>query len=130
LSCVLDTDVLIAALNRRDAHHAQAATAVRQLRGGMLLSLVNYAEALVQPAQDERMLEAALDGISGLGVELVAPTPAIAQDAARFRAFGVSLADGFAMATARARGATLATFDERVRSVLPHASIELSRSVR
>jgi predicted nucleic acid-binding protein len=130
LSCVLDTDVLIAALNRRDAHHEQAAKVVRQLRGGMLLSLVNYAEALVQPAQDERMLEAALDGIAGLGIELVAPTPAIAHDAARFRAFGVSLADGFAMATARARAAALATFDERVRSALPRAAIELSPSVR
>ncbi len=84
----------------------------------------------MQPAQSEETLETALDAFDGLGVELVTPTEAIAQDAARFRALGVSLADGFAMATARARGATLATFDRRVRKALPPAGIELARSVR
>ena len=131
MSCVFDSDVVIAIFDDRDSHHAVASRALEALlAGGALLSLVNYAEVLVQPASDERTLAAAADAVASLGVELVAPTRAIAHDAARFRALGVSLADGFAMATARARGATLATFDRRVRKALPHAGIELARSVR
>jgi len=44
----------------------------------------------------------------------------------RMRAFGVGLADGFAMATARARNATLATFDRRVWRALGAAGLELA----
>jgi predicted nucleic acid-binding protein len=130
LSCVLDTDVLIAAMNRRDAHHRAAAGAVRQLRGGLLLSVVNYAEALVQPAQEEQTLEDALAVIAGLDLELVVPTPSISLDAARFRSLGVSLGDAFAMATALARGATVATFDREVRRALPRAGLQLAPAVR
>ena len=126
MSCVLDTDVVIAAINRRDAHHRAAGELIRELRGILLLSLVNYAEVLVQPAQEEGTLEDALAVMDGLELELVAPTAAIATDAARMRAFGVSLADGFAMATARARNATLATFDRRVRRALGAAGLELA----
>lgn len=61
--------------------------------------------------------------IATLGVALVPPTPAIAQDAARYRKLNVSLADGFAMATARAHGATVATFDRGVRRALPHVGL-------
>jgi predicted nucleic acid-binding protein len=41
----------------------------------------------------------------------------------------VSLADGFAMATARANGASLATFDRRVRRALTPAGLGLSRTL-
>jgi predicted nucleic acid-binding protein len=93
----------------------------------LLLSLVNYAETLVKPAEDERTLRTAIDAIATLGIELISPTPAIARDAARFRTLNVSLADGFAMATARAHEATLASFDRRVRRALPRAGLELDR---
>ncbi len=87
-SCVLDTDVVIAALDRRDAHHDHAAAAVSEMIGSdteLLLSLVNYAETLVRPAEDEQTLRSTIDALAALGVRLVAPTPAIAQDAARHR---------------------------------------------
>ena len=61
--CVLDTDVVIAALDRQDSHHAAAA---------------------------------------------------------------VSLADGFALATAQAERASVATFDRRVRRALPKLGLELA----
>ena len=96
----------------------------------LLLSLVNYAETLVRPAEDERTLCTAIDAIATLGIELVAPTPTIARDAARHRTLDVSLADGFAMATAKAHEATLATFDRRVRRALPKAGIELEEALR
>ena len=102
-SCVLDTDVVIATLDRRDAHHDRAAAAVTAMIDAgieLLLSLVNYAEALVRPAEDERTLRSAIDALAALGIRLVAPTPAIARDAARHRGLSISLADGFAIATA------------------------------
>ena len=60
----------------------------------LLLSLVNYAETLVRPAEDERTLRAAVEALTALGIRLVAPTPAIARDAARHRGLNISLADG------------------------------------
>lgn len=128
-SCVLDTDVVIAVLDRRDAHHRRAALAVtRMIDAGteLLLSLVNYAETLVRPAENERTLRSAIDALAALGIRLVAPTPAIARDAARHRALNISLADGFAVATAHARDANLASFDLRVRRALPVVGVGLA----
>jgi predicted nucleic acid-binding protein len=83
----------------------------------LLLSLVNYAEALVRPAENEITMRAASEAIELLGIELVAPTPVVAREAARLRKSGVSLPDAFALATAISRSASLAAFDARVRRV-------------
>lgn len=128
-ACVLDTDVVIAALDRDDAHHAAAAASITAMIDAgttMLLSLVNYAETLVRPAQDQGTLRTAIAALSALGIRLVAPTETIARDAARHRGLNVSLADGFAIATASANGATVASFDLRVRRALPAAGVELA----
>lgn len=127
--CVLDTDVVIAALDRRDSHHADAAktvTAMIEEGTALLLSLVNYAETLVRPAEEEDALRAAVDAVGALGIELIAPTPAIALDAARHRGLNISLADGFALATAQAQRASVATFDRRVRRALPKVGLALA----
>jgi predicted nucleic acid-binding protein len=92
----------------------------------LLLSLINYAETLVRPATETSTLRAAVAAIEALGVQLSAPTPAIARDAARLRGLNISLADGFALATARAHDASLATFDRRVRRALGSARIRLA----
>jgi predicted nucleic acid-binding protein len=128
--CVLDTDVVIAALDRGAFHHRAATRglgAMIEQGTSLLLSLVNYAETLVRPAEDERTLRTAIEAISTLEISLVPPTTAIAQDAARFRALNVSLADGFAMATARAHEATIASFDQRVRRAAWRLGLEVSR---
>jgi predicted nucleic acid-binding protein len=127
--CVLDTDVVIAALDRRDSHHASAAAGIKAMiesKTTLLLSLVNYAETLVRPAEAEESLRAALDALGALGIRLIAPTPAIALDAARHRALNISLADGFALATAQARKASVASFDRRVRRALPKVGLTLA----
>ena len=124
--CVLDTDVLIAALDRQDAHHRDAVEGLTtMIKGdvGLLVSLVNYAETLVKPAEDEGLLKDAVEAIEALGIKLVAPTPAIARGAARYRGLGVSLADGFAMATAYAHAASVASFDRRVTRALSEARL-------
>jgi len=127
--CVLDTDVVIAALDRGDAHHATAAASITAMVSAgtpMLLSLVNYAETLVRPAQDQGTLRTAIAALSALGIRLVAPSERIARDAAHHRGLNISLADGFAIATANAHVATLASFDLRVRRALPAAGVELA----
>lgn len=128
-ACVLDTDVVIAALDRRDSHHVEAADAVMAMTAAgdsLLVSLINYAEALVRPAEDDRALRAAVDAIAALGVRLLPPTPAIARDAARHRGLNISLADGFALATARAESASVASFDRRVRRAMSELGLELT----
>jgi predicted nucleic acid-binding protein len=131
-ACVLDTDVLIAALDRGDAHHGAAAEAISAMteeRVDLLLSTVNYAETLVRPAEDEATMEAAVDAIAALGIRPIAPTPAIARDAARYRLLGVSLADGFALATGRAHSASVASFDRRVRRAMSNLGLELPNAL-
>jgi predicted nucleic acid-binding protein len=128
-ACVLDTDVVIAAMDRRDAHHESATAAITAMiatETELLLSLINYAEALVRPAENEHNLRSAIDAMTSLGIRLVAPTPAIARDAARHRGLDISLADGFAIATAQARRASLASFDLRVRRALPLVGVEIA----
>jgi predicted nucleic acid-binding protein len=128
-ACVLDTDVVIAAMDRRDAHHESATAAITAMiatETELLLSLINYAEALVRPAENEHNLRSAIDAMTSLGIRLVAPTPAIARDAARHRGLNISLADGFAIATAQARRASLASFDLRVRRALPLVGVEIA----
>jgi hypothetical protein len=71
-------------------------------------------------------MRTARDALTALGVRLVAPTRAIAVDAARHRTLGISLADGFALATAQARDAHVASFDLRVRRALPKVGLSLA----
>jgi len=132
-ACVLDTDVVIAALDRRDAHHRAAAATFGRFSEDeveLLISSVNYAESLVRPAEDEATLNAAVDAIAALGIQVIAPNMATAKSAARFRGFGVSLADGFALATAAMHRATVGTFDKRVRRALPQANLHLCEQLR
>jgi predicted nucleic acid-binding protein len=96
----------------------------------LLLSLINYAETLVRPASDEATLRTAISAIDALGIQLRAPTPAIARDAARLRALNISLADGFALATARAHHATVASFDRRITRATRSAGVELATAFR
>lgn len=131
-TCVLDTDVVIAALDRADAHHAAAATAFERfttMRTELVICTVNYAEALVRPAEAERSLRAAVDAIASLGIRTSSPDAALARVAARRRALGISLADGFALATAERVGADLASFDQRVRRALASVDVRLSSAL-
>jgi predicted nucleic acid-binding protein len=121
--------MVIAALDREDAQHRTAAEALkRMLVDGtrLLVSPINYAEALVRPAASAEALRAAVDAIRALGIELAPPTAPIAQRAAGLRHMGISLADSFALATALARRSRLATFDRRVRKAARAAGAELA----
>lgn len=131
--CALDTDVLIAALDLRDAHHGAAAKAFRtwgEAGEELIISSVNYAETVVRPAESSASMEIAVDAIDALGVRVVPATASIARDAAVLRSLGISLADGFALGTARAHEATVATFDRRVRRSLRRAGLQSAPALR
>jgi predicted nucleic acid-binding protein len=127
--CTLDTDVVIAALDRADAHHAAATDLLRELTAdstALVICTINYAEALVRPAVDPETLRIAVDAIAALGVTPVSPSAAVARDAARLRGLGISLADGFALATAQSSSMTIASFDSRVRRAAGEADVRLA----
>jgi predicted nucleic acid-binding protein len=131
-TCVLDTGVVIAALDRADAHHTAAAAAFERLtaeRTELVICTVNYAEALMRPAEDERSLRAAVDAMASLGIRTSSPDAALARIAARRRTLGISLADGFALATAERAGADLASFDRRVHRALKDVDVRLSSAL-
>lgn len=125
-ACVLDADVVIAGLDRADTNHTAAARLLRRLTKAettLLMSAVNYAEVLVRPARDEQTLRTAVDAIAALGIRTVPATGPIAHDAARLRGSGLALPDGFALATAIAKEASLASFDRRVTSACEEAKV-------
>ena len=127
--CVLDTDVVIAALDRSDDHHRSATVLLRGLNEKatpLLISTINYAEALVRPADDPETLGIAVDAIAAVGVIPVPPSAAVAREAARLRGLGISLADGFALATAMSRSVSIASFDARVRRAAGEAGVQIA----
>jgi len=102
---------VIAALDRADARHPAAREAFGRFASTgteLVICTVNYAEALVRPAEEERTLRAAVGAIASLGIRTSAPDAAAARLAARRRALGVGLADGFAIVTAAFDGHPLA----------------------
>jgi hypothetical protein len=58
-----------------------------------------------------------------LRIRVVSPDATIARNAARHRGLGISLAGGFALATATAHSATVASFDKRVRRAIRSAGL-------
>ncbi|WP_081425450.1 PIN domain-containing protein [Conexibacter woesei] len=102
---------------RDDRRRAPTAAFDRELRGGAGASGGGRPDAA-----------ACGHAIAALGIRLVPPTAEIARAAARHRRLGISLADGFAIATAEAHSAAVATFDRRVRRGLRRLGVELAVS--
>jgi predicted nucleic acid-binding protein len=115
---VLDADVVIAALDGLDPHHAKARVlfAGWEERGdARLISVVNLSEVLVAPSADWQRLRAAREAIAALGVAINRPGEAIGVEAARLRrAHPIGLADAYCLATARHLGCSIASFDQKV----------------
>jgi len=127
---VFDADVLIAYLNRDDAHHAEAVGKLRRaLEPGTrrLVSAVNYSEVLIGPlTRLGAKGVATVDGVlNHLGFETVEVNAALARRAATVRVrTKLKLPDAYALATAldvetRAHATvTVESFDKRVIAAL------------
>ena len=119
---VFDSDVLIGFLNRHDAHHQAAVTAVRAAlkQQRRLLCAVNYSEILIGPLRAARQAE--VEAMLGQFLfEIIQVDGALARRAAAVRArTQLKLPDAYALATAihaEHRGYTdvrLESFDQKV----------------
>ncbi|MGH3601503.1 MAG: type II toxin-antitoxin system VapC family toxin [Pseudonocardiaceae bacterium] len=118
MKCLIAADVLIGALDRNDAHHAQSRQWLTDWRGrqdAVAISAVNLTEVLVAPAADARTLMTAREAIAALEIEVQLPNEAIAIDAARLRGqHPISLPDAYCLATARHTKSTVASYDQKL----------------
>ncbi len=122
---VFDSDVLIAFLNRDDAHHDAAVELVRDAMkpgGRRMICAVNYAEIMVGPIRaGKEARELVWQMLAQFGIETITVDFDFASRAAAVRArTGLKLPDAFALATvihAEHRGygdVGLASFDQAV----------------
>ncbi len=115
---VLDADVLIGALDSRDAHHTQARrllTGWHDREDTLGISVVNLTEVLVAPSADSSHLATAREAIAALGVEPHLPSEAVGIEAAKLRRrYPISLPDAYLLATAKHTRSTVASFDQKV----------------
>jgi predicted nucleic acid-binding protein len=118
---ILDASVLIGLLDTADAHHQQALEHVDQAdtAGASLLAPASaYSEALVAFARAGRTADARY-AIGAMGITVVDMSQSIAERAAEIRAQHerLRLPDAIVLATARALGAELLTYDDRLERV-------------
>jgi len=118
VTVLVDADVLVAALDATDARHEAARRRFESWNDAAvprIVSVVNLSEVLVAPAATPSTLSRAREAIAALGVTGHRPTEGVAVEAARLRArHPISLPDAYLLATARATGALVASFDRRL----------------
>ncbi len=128
---VLDADVVIAALDGSDPHHARARTLFRAWQrhdATRLISVVNLTEVLVAPATDRQRLRAAREAIAALGIAIHRPGEPIGVEAARLRnAYPISLPDAYCLATARSTEGSVTSFDDKLRRAAEHEGIAVTQ---
>lgn len=119
----LDANILIYLLENVEPHATRVTAVVDAIDAHAMeasLATVGHVEILTGPARfgDATTFERAADGLRSLGLQIVALTTAIAEDAAWLRGQGgLELADAIHVASARAAGATaFITNDRRIRS--------------
>lgn len=107
---VLDASVLIAFLDREDAHHARSMALLRSCAEETLAaSVLTVSEVLVGPARLGRAPEA-LEAVRGLGVRTLSVTEPLQLAELRART-GLRLPDCCVLLAAAVHGASVATFD-------------------
>jgi predicted nucleic acid-binding protein len=112
----LDASVAIGFLESTDAHHDRAVAEMRRCEGAPLsMAASAYSEVLVRPLAlgHADTVEAF---VQALRIEITPVDRKIARSAAELRSehARLRLPDALVLATARARGAHLLTFDERL----------------
>ncbi len=111
---VVDASVLIAYLDRADAHHAMAIDVLSHAVTPLVAHPITLAEVLVAPTRNGTA-DAAWNVLSAIGVEVHAqPIDPIVLASVRVRT-GLRMPDCCVVAAARELRCTVATFDERLR---------------
>ena len=127
---LLDADVLIGALDGRDAHHGRARellTRWREDKDVCAVSVVNLTEVLIAPSADVARLAVAREAIAALGVAVHQPNEAIGVEAARLRhRHPISLPDAYCLATAKHTGSAVASFDEKILRAAAREQVDIA----
>lgn len=118
---MVDAGVVIAFLDRNDAHHVAATRAIRAARArgdDLILPASAYSEALVNPSRSGRAAVDIVDEVvDGLPLTIESVGRSVAADAAALRAAhgrSLRLPDALVLATARAlRADRILTTDPR-----------------
>jgi predicted nucleic acid-binding protein len=123
---ILDASVLIGLLDSADAHHTRAVTdteAADNLRRRLVAPATAYSEALVAFARVGRTAEAR-GAISGMGINVVPLTEAMAERAAELRSqhAPLRLPDAMVLACAAELDGELLTYDDRLAAIARSAS--------
>ncbi len=124
---VLDANVLIALLDRRDALHARAFELVEDHAWDTLCtSAVTFAETLVRPSS-HGLAAAHETSLRSVGIRVVPLSRAVARGVADLRARErVGVPDATAVVTAQQAGGTLATFDRRLGKLARRLGLRLA----
>ena len=125
---VLDANVLIAFLDRHDAHHEAAVDLFeRRLVDGLAASVLTVAEALVHPARAGREA-AAMESLSAIGVQVLPATASSAEALARVRSNQqVRMPDAVALHAAVSTNSELATFDVALAAAAESIGVVVAR---
>ncbi len=115
---ILDANVLIALLDRADAHHAKAVDDVEAADRSdheLVVPASAYSEALVAFARAGRIADART-AIAGMGIAVSALSADTAERAAQLRAkhAKLRLGDAAVLATTRMHSGELLTYDQRL----------------
>jgi predicted nucleic acid-binding protein len=105
--------VAIAFLDSADPHHEQAKAVLREHdRSSLIMAASAYSETLVRPLA-AGLGDVVEDFVDALRIEIVAADREIGRSAAQLRAVhsALRLPDALVLATARAHGVPLLTFD-------------------
>ena len=126
MTTVLDANVMIAALQSQDAHHAQVVEFLRTTTDDLCVPLLTLAESLVWQARQGRA-DAALSVIIGMGVRILPCDLTGALDLATVRAAtDLRMPDCVVLASAQAIGAKLATTDQKLAREAAKTGIKLA----
>jgi predicted nucleic acid-binding protein len=109
----LDACVAIAFLDPADRHHERAKAVLREHdRSSLVMAASAHSETLARPLA-AGLGDVVEDFVDGLRIEIVAADRELGRSAAQLRAAhsALRLPDALMLATARARGADLLTFD-------------------
>ncbi|WP_295695757.1 PIN domain-containing protein [Lapillicoccus sp.] len=112
---VLDASVLIAYLDRDDAHHAAAESLLTgAVDDDLAVNSLSLAEVLVVPIRDGR-LDRVLAALHDLEIhEIVFPSNTAVRLAQLRASVGLKMPDCCVLLAAEEEGATVASFDERL----------------
>lgn len=123
---VIDANILIAAMDATDVHHARAAGLLASGDGELCVPVLNLAEALVFQVRAGRG-EAALTAILATGVKVLDANLLSALDLATERVeSGLRMPDCVVLASARKLHAELATTDERLSRAASKSGVVLA----